>query len=358
MSDNLLGGLTSLITPALMRGMAGSLGDSEDAVSKGMSAVMPILLGGVAERSSDAGFMSQLFGLVTDPANDGSLLDKPDTLLGSAAAALPIVALGGKLLDLLFGNNMGKLAGNVGNHAGMKASSAASMFKFAAPLVLGMLGKMVKKDKLDSGGLGQLLGREKDIYKAAIPGPLGALDGYFAAPASERREAFTPPPPPPPPKKSIWRWLGPLLIALAVLWLLSKCMGGEDEPAMSKSPAPPPTPAPAASAPAPAAAPPTATLFFELDESALAVDAGPMLDPIVAYLKANPGSKAYVTGYHDPSGDLAHNEELAKERAAAVQQYLMTNGVGLRSIEMAKPVVTTGSGTAEEARRVEVAVVP
>ena len=89
MSDNLLSGLTSLITPALTRGLAGSLGDSEDAVSKGMSAVIPILLGGAAERSSDAGFASQLFGLVTDPANDGSLLDKPDTLLGSAAAALP-----------------------------------------------------------------------------------------------------------------------------------------------------------------------------------------------------------------------------------------------------------------------------
>ena len=129
------------------------LGDSEPAVSKGMSAVFPVLLGSLANRSSDSAFASTLFNLVRDPANDGSLLGNVASLLSPGAASSPMMALGGKLLCSLFGNNLGSLGGSLAGYSGVKPSSASSMLSFAAPLVLSMLGKAVKSGNLNVGSL-------------------------------------------------------------------------------------------------------------------------------------------------------------------------------------------------------------
>jgi hypothetical protein len=65
MSDNLLEAINDLITPSLLGQASSALGEPEAAVSKGIGAVIPLLLGGVASRADDRDFMSSLFGLVT-----------------------------------------------------------------------------------------------------------------------------------------------------------------------------------------------------------------------------------------------------------------------------------------------------
>jgi outer membrane protein OmpA-like peptidoglycan-associated protein len=165
---------------------------------------------------------------------------------------------------------------------------------------------------------------------------------------------------PEPAKSSIWRWLLPLLLVLGALLLLSRCMKKEEAVVESV-----PTPAPQVEvAPAPAPAPveaapvetPKAELFFEVGQTAMPANTGAALAPIVSYLAANPMAMAAVSGYHDPTGDAAANEELAKNRAIAVRDALMNAGVAEGRIVMDKPVVTTGDGSLEAARRVEVTI--
>jgi len=360
MSNNLLADLSGLLTPDLIGKAASMLGDSEPAVSKGMSAVFPVLLGSLANRSSDSAFASTLFNLVRDPANDGSLLGNVAGLLSPGAASSPMMALGGKLLSTLFGNNLGSLGGSLAGYSGVKPSSASSMLSVGAPLVLAMLGKAVKSGNLNAGSLASLLGGQKSAYAAALPGPLSRLESFVAAPAAA---SYAAPPPPPAPKSSIWRWLLPLLIALGALWLLSRCMGPR-EAAVDMAPAPTPTPAPLpapAVEPAPLPAPaalPLANFYFEVDQSELPVAREGSLESVVEYLKANPTAVATVSGFHDPTGDAAHNEELAKNRAMTVRDAMMAAGVPEAQIEMVKPIVTTGGGDLAEARRVEVAIRP
>ena len=171
-------------------------------------------------------------------------------------------------------------------------------------------------------------------------------------------------PPPAETRSSLWRWLLPLLIALLAIWLLSKVFGRREVPA---EPTPPPAaaaeaapqPAPVESVPADTTAAmdaPAATLYFDVGSADLPADSTGGLEPVVAYLKANPSTTAVVSGYHDPSGDAAANEELAKNRALAVQNALEGAGVEAARIDLEKPVVTTGSGSPDDARRVEVTV--
>jgi outer membrane protein OmpA-like peptidoglycan-associated protein len=353
--------LSALITPDVIGRAATALGDSEPAVSKGMSAVFPVLLGSIANRADDPGFASTLFNLVRDPANDGSLLGNVASLLGPGASSSPMMALGGKLLGSLFGNNLGSLESSLGGYAGVKPATSRSMLSFAAPLLLSVLGKAVKSGNLNLSSLIGMLTGQKDSYARALPGPLSRLDGYFASPV---RAAYAAPPPVEE-KKSIWRWLLPLLIALAALWLLSRCMGPKETvtevvetvpaPVIESAPAPEPMPAPAVEA-APAAGLPLANYYFEVDQFALPVAREGSLEAVIEYLKANPTAVASVSGYHDPTGDAAHNEELAKKRATAVKDAMTAAGVPDSQIEMVKPIVTTGSGDMAEARRVEVAI--
>ncbi len=125
--------------------------------------------------------------------------------------------------------------------------------------------------------------------------------------------------------------------------------------------------APAASAAAPPVAKPAlaaatiappraAKLYFPLDKVTLPQNTVAALLPVVEYLKANEGAKASISGFHDPTGRRARNEELALNRARAARGALERAGIARNRIVMQKPQVTTGSGGAAEARRVEVAV--
>lgn len=98
-----------------------------------------------------------------------------------------------------------------------------------------------------------------------------------------------------------------------------------------------------------------AKLYFDVGATS-PTGADAALAKVLATLQANPASKARVSGYHDASGGAATNAEIAKERAQTVQELLEANGIAADRIVLDKPVLTTGAGPAEEARRVEVLV--
>lgn len=113
--------------------------------------------------------------------------------------------------------------------------------------------------------------------------------------------------------------------------------------------------APAAAVTAPAAATATeARLYFELAKSDLPPDALTTLAPVVSALRQKPNARLLISGYHDASGNPVANAELARKRAFAVRELLMTAGVPGDRIDMLKPLVTTGGADPHEARRVDV----
>ena len=60
-------------------------------------------------------------------------------------------------------------------------------------------------------------------------------------------------------------------------------------------------------------------VFFELDKAELQPDASAALAPAMQALAEAPAKKLIIAGFHDPSGDPAHNADLAKRRAIAVR---------------------------------------
>jgi outer membrane protein OmpA-like peptidoglycan-associated protein len=102
-------------------------------------------------------------------------------------------------------------------------------------------------------------------------------------------------------------------------------------------------------------------LYFEVGSAALPTDpaARLALDTARSELsKSAASSKLVLAGFHDASGDAAKNAELAKQRAKAVRDALTASGVDAARVGLRKPEVTTGGGPANEARRVEIRLVP
>lgn len=117
------------------------------------------------------------------------------------------------------------------------------------------------------------------------------------------------------------------------------------------------TPDPTASAPMPSAAN-EAVLYFEVGSAVLTPEASTQLASIIEALKANPGAKLTVSGFHSASGVLAQNQELAKQRAFAVRSAVEAAGVTEDRVVLEKPQSAEANLAGEDpkARRVELAV--
>lgn len=98
-------------------------------------------------------------------------------------------------------------------------------------------------------------------------------------------------------------------------------------------------------------------LYFDSGMAALPADAAPAMESAVKTLMTTPARKIVLSGFHDASGDAKTNAELAKQRALAVRQALVKLGADAKRVLLRKPESTTGEGSLQEARRVEIRLV-
>ncbi len=152
------------------------------------------------------------------------------------------------------------------------------------------------------------------------------------------------------------------IVALMIVPLLGVSAVTKAPAAMAPTAAPVAATAPAA-APAVAAAPAAPVMvvevikiYFDSGKSDLPADGAKALEPAIAKAKAGAAAKVVISGYHDATGSLEQNQELAKKRAFAVRDAIKAAGVADDRFELKKPELTQGSGDDREARRVEVRV--
>jgi outer membrane protein OmpA-like peptidoglycan-associated protein len=99
----------------------------------------------------------------------------------------------------------------------------------------------------------------------------------------------------------------------------------------------PPQPAPAESALAATAEPFTLkgfTVFFTQNSTEIPVYANEMLASAAALMKSQPGIAAVIEGHTDSVGDAAYNRLISENRAAAVKNFLVGQGIALSRLSI------------------------
>lgn len=369
MSVNILELLNSGIGKQLI-GQAGSmLGESDSGIQSAVGSMMPALLGGMMSKAATPQGAGDLFkmvqGLNIDTGSLGNIAGMLAGAAGGGGGASALQSMGTSLLTgLLGGDKTNNLASALSSVAGIKPSSASSLLSLGAPLVMGVVKKMVGDGGLDASGLASALLGQKSALQGVNLDPritgalgfnsmssmLGALpnaagDAARTAAAATGAAAAAG-------ASGLRRWLPWIIGALALLLLWNWFSGRKTETAPVPAPAAVEAPVAAPVAPAVAVTLP-ASVYFETGSAAIGDEGKATISGAAAILAAEGGNVA-VTGHTDKTGDAAANEELAKQRALAVRDALMAAGVAESSIVMQPPMFVTGAINDREARRVDI----
>jgi hypothetical protein len=361
MAVNLLDLLKQFLGDDFSRLVSQYLGEPEKPTQSSLDALLPALLGGVAQKGSTPEGASSLLSLLQGLNLDTSLLNNIAGLFsGDAAGANSLVNMGMNLVKSIFGDKSDALTNALASTGDLKSGSASKLLALAMPLVMGYLKRFIGEQGLGASSLSSLLSGQGDYLKGALDSRLLNALGFsspsaflsgLAQPAAARPAADYAAAPPPVKKASLLPWLLLGLAALGglLLWLF-----------LSRPTVPS---APVAQVPAPLKAVVVecgfpAKVYFEVDQAVVGPEGLKVIKEAAACIKEK-GLKVALTGYTDKTGDPDKNLELAKNRAKAVQDTLVAEGVAVEAIALKPPMFhiitgTTGTGTDAEARRVEI----
>lgn len=365
MAGSIVESLMSMLGPQVVGPIASRLGESTDTVQRGLQSGSAAMLAGIASKADQPGFLSQIFSIVTNPANSSGALSSIASNLGSAAPATgssPLGDLASRFSSSIFGSGQSAMTDAIGRFSGLTSGKAGSLMAMAAPLVLGALGQHVRENGLSAADLGNSLKAEAPNLQRFLPSGFRSLLGGVPNLATAAAAAPTVV------AGAANRWLWPVIVIAALilgaLWFFNR----------SKAPAPEAvTPAPAA---APAATLPAGfftlklpdgtelnvpqsgienqlatfiadsskqvdkttwfnfdRLTFDTGKATLQSSSQEQLNNVAAILKAYPNVHVKVGGYTDNSGKAASNLKLSDDRAKNVMDALVAAGIDKSRLE-------------------------
>ena len=350
------------------------LGESQGATQSALTSLLPAVLGMVAQKGATPDGAAGLLSLINGAKLDVNSLGNIAGLFGGGGGMNDLLKAGtSQLVPALFGDKSASLVNALSTSSGIKSSSATNLLAMIVPIVLTFLKKFIGDKGLNANSLSTLLAGQgpnlQNALDSRITGALGFASpaaflgglGGQAADAARRAGAAiaggagaaanTAAAATAATKSGLMRWL-PWLIGLAVLAFLWNMF-------MNKPATTPSAVAPATTAPAPKPAA-VATgypfkVYFDTGSAAVGPVSSATITAAAEAIKKD-SARVAITGYTDKTGDVAKNEELAKNRATAVRDALKSAGIAESGIEMRPPLfVEQGAGGNDaEARRVEI----
>ena len=152
------------------------IGVDQETAQGAVSAAIPVIVAALARNASDPTGADALHGAL-ERDHDGSLLEDLGGFLGGGASS----SIGGAILGHVFGGQRGSVESSLGRSTGLDGASIAKLLAMLAPIVMAALAKKRGQDGLDSGGLTDLLGGERDRMQEASPDAFGAITGMLDA---------------------------------------------------------------------------------------------------------------------------------------------------------------------------------
>jgi outer membrane protein OmpA-like peptidoglycan-associated protein len=388
----IIDGLRDLVSPAILSALSRQTGESESAVSRGLSAAIPAIASTVADRADDRGFVRDLLDLATTTAAGPHPLEAISALASSPTGIDTANPIGiddtnpyRGWLAHLFGHNTLAVTDSIAQYAGISAASATSLLSMAAPLVLGYIGRLVRRDNLSVAGLADLLRGQRARLASSLP------TGFKMPELSPYEKARTA-------GMARTGWSAPLVALLAALSIGGLIWWGRQKPAevarvdiIEALPTVGTTGAlrgtfvrtlpgnATITIPAVGSAEDRLSLYlasaspgettitldrisFDTDSAVLTGESSAQLDNIATILRAYPQAHVAVVGHTDSVGNEADNVVLSRARANTVAAKLTAKGVQPQRVHAEgfgsqRPIAdnATEAGRAEN-RRVELGV--
>jgi hypothetical protein len=216
-SNTLIQSLQGLITPDVVSRASSFFGESQAAVTKGLGVALWAILGSLASKANDTSLMNQAFSFVKDRANDGSILNNAAILLGPVDSN--ITSLGQRFTSMLFVGKTNAIVSALSSFSGIKPSTASGMLVMASSLVLGVLGKFVRKHGFNAADLSNLLIGQRSTISALLPA------GFLNVPKARTKSAQAVGTTRAASPSGTARWMVLFVLGLLALWALYSWFG-------------------------------------------------------------------------------------------------------------------------------------
>jgi len=162
-----------------IQAIAQQLGVDPSQAQSAIQQAMPLLIGGLARNAQTDEGAGALHSALGDHAGSdvGSILG---SVLGGGG-----LGNGGAILGHIFGARQDQAAQGLGQQTGLGSQNAGQLLAILAPVVMGVLGNMSRRQGMSASGLGSVLGQEAQrIGGGNAGGLLGAVfdqdgDGKF-----------------------------------------------------------------------------------------------------------------------------------------------------------------------------------
>lgn len=241
MALNIIDLIKGQLGPALVSQAATQYGESESGISKAVSGLLPAVIGGLANHSSNP----TVLDAITGTGGSG--------LLGNLLGGTSNNSLITSIIASIFGDKASALVNAISGFAGVGNNTANSLLSLVTGATLGSVGKYAADNNLDRHGITNLLNDQKGIVSTLLPAGLslgslglgnmfGGENVKISNTAGTATSATTHSHIADEPKVdvtrggnthvnvdkrdddngSIWKWLLPLLLLLAAGWFIWK----------------------------------------------------------------------------------------------------------------------------------------
>ncbi|MGK0390807.1 MAG: hypothetical protein ACI94Y_003567, partial [Maribacter sp.] len=166
---NLLNLLKYQLGSSLTGQLSKFLGEDPQKVQSALDATLPAILSVFVKKATDKIGADSIMETINLGNHDGSMLNYLTGLFSGGSSTNSLMSLGDVLANKFLGNKKTILTDAISSFSGTPRTSAASLIKLCMPLVLGVIGKQVKNQNLDTTGLMNLLSTQKGHIGASIP---------------------------------------------------------------------------------------------------------------------------------------------------------------------------------------------
>ena len=177
MEINLLDRVKKQITDDVLQKAAAFLGEDTQASQKALNAILPSLLGGVVNQSTNVKDATQLANVIYIEGHDGNIFNSYANLFNGGSATQGLMVSGDHIVKNIFVHKTSSIVDWIAAYAGIKTGSASGLMNMVAPIVMGAVGEHLTIGQSQVSNLMNLLNGQTNFIKSALPAGLSSVLG-------------------------------------------------------------------------------------------------------------------------------------------------------------------------------------
>lgn len=169
---DLLTSIKDTVPDTVTGNLAGFLGEDINGTKVGLDLGISTFLAGVIKFASSDKTGRNLLSILNDGGHTGDILNNLETFSGNPEKTRLLETIGGNIVNHFLKDKPAGLTDKIAAQAGIKNSSSITLLHLAAPLVLGFLGKTVRQENMSALDLKAALAGATADVSASLPSAL------------------------------------------------------------------------------------------------------------------------------------------------------------------------------------------